>query len=155
MFPLCTYQCQARGGGGGHRAGILTFSKRIIVKIGRNKWFTSHLLFKIDRSNTWCQVKIPTLWICITVKFPWVARRPPPLGLNIDRWLIVQPWGTSHPPSPQNSWSTPAGSDLIFGWMTKILPLLLIQKVIKLGVLDSQATLPFIWCQHLVDVSKI
>ena len=41
--------------------GILTFSKeiikiptpgqRIIVKISRNKWFTSHLLFKIDRSN--------------------------------------------------------------------------------------------------------
>ena len=44
------------GGGGGHRVGILTFfatpGQRIIVKISRNKWFTSHLLFKIDRSNT-------------------------------------------------------------------------------------------------------
>ena len=49
----------------------------VIVKIGRNKWFTSHLLFKIDRSNTWCQVKIPTLGICITVKFPWVAHIRP------------------------------------------------------------------------------
>ena len=28
---LCTYQCQARGGGGvGHRVGILTFSKKIV-----------------------------------------------------------------------------------------------------------------------------
>ena len=65
---------------------IPTPGQRIMVKIGRNKWFTSHLLFKIDRSNTWCQVKIPTLGICITVKFPWVAR-PPPLGLDIDRYI--------------------------------------------------------------------
>ena len=43
-------------GGGGHK---------IIVKISRNKWFTSHLLFEIDRSNAWCQVKIPTLGICL------------------------------------------------------------------------------------------
>ena len=27
-FLLCTYQCQARGGGVGHRVGILTFSKK-------------------------------------------------------------------------------------------------------------------------------
>ena len=64
--------CQAREGGEVvHRVGILTFCKknyqiptpgqRIIVKISRNKWFTSHLLFKIDRSNAWCQVKIATL----------------------------------------------------------------------------------------------
>ena len=49
------------GGGGGHRVGILTFSKKvikfptpgqkIIVKISRSKWFSSHLLFEIDRSS--------------------------------------------------------------------------------------------------------
>ena len=50
------------GGGVGHRVGILTFSEKkiikiptpgqkIIVKISRNKWFTSHLLYEIDRSN--------------------------------------------------------------------------------------------------------
>ena len=78
--------------GGGGRSGIgwgfwhflrkiikiPTPGQRIIVKISRNKRFTSHLPFKIDRSNAWCQVKIPTLGICITVKFPWVARPPPP-----------------------------------------------------------------------------
>ena len=46
-------------GGVGHRVGILTFSKKIIkihtpgqkriVKISRNKWFTSLLLYKIER----------------------------------------------------------------------------------------------------------
>ena len=91
MCMQCTYQYQARAGGGsGAGIGwgfwhflkeiikIPTPGQRIIVKISRNKWFTSHLLFKIDRSNAWCQVKIPTLGICITVKFPWVARTPPP-----------------------------------------------------------------------------
>ena len=63
--------------------GFWHFLKKII-KIPtpgqRIKWFTSHLLFKIDRSNAWCQVKIPTLGICVTVKFPWVAR---PSGLTL------------------------------------------------------------------------
>ena len=54
---------------------IPTPGQKIIVKISRNKWFTSHLLFKTDRSNAWCQVKIPTLGICVTAKFPWVARQ--------------------------------------------------------------------------------
>ena len=82
-----------RGGGVGHKVGILTFSKKIIkiptprqkiiVKISRNKWFTSHLLFEIDRSNALCQVKIPTLEICITVKFPWIAQPPPPSRLTL------------------------------------------------------------------------
>ena len=88
----CTYQCQALGGESGVEWGFWHFLKkfikirtpgqRIIVKISRNKWLTSHLLFKIDRSNAWWQVKIPTLGIFVTVKFPWVARPPlflPPL----------------------------------------------------------------------------
>lgn len=72
-FPhqyLCTYQRQAWGRGGGgevrHRVGILTFSdiifletiikiptpgRKRIVKISRNKWFTSLLLYKIERSR--------------------------------------------------------------------------------------------------------
>ena len=71
------------GGGVGHRVGILTFSKKnyqihtpgqnIIVKISRNKWFTSLLLFETERSNAWCPIKIPILGICVTVKFLWVA----------------------------------------------------------------------------------
>ena len=88
-----------RGGGSGIGWGFWHFLKkiikiptpgqRIIVKISRNKWFTSHLLFKIDRSNAWCQVKISTPGICVTVKFPWVAiAQPPPLGLDIDRCII-------------------------------------------------------------------
>ena len=49
------------GGGVGHRVGILTFPKKTIkiptsgqkriVKISRNKWFTSLLLYKTERSN--------------------------------------------------------------------------------------------------------
>ena len=70
---------------------IPTPGRRIIVKISRNKWFTSHVLFEIDRSKAWCQVKIPTLGIWIKVKFPWVAR-PPPLGLDIDRCIIPKEW---------------------------------------------------------------
>ena len=77
------------GGGSGIVVGIFTtFSKKIyqnpyqgekiIVKIGKKKWFTSHLLFKIGRSKAWCQVKISILGICVTVKFPWVVRTPPP-----------------------------------------------------------------------------
>ena len=84
---------------------ILTFSKKNYQnphprakKISRNKWFTSDLLFKIDRSNAWCQVKIPTLGICITVKFPWVVQPPPlPLGLDIDRCItstLLKIWAT-------------------------------------------------------------
>ena len=58
------YQCQAQGEGGGvgHRVGILTFSKKIIIKIPtpgqkiivqivRNIWFTYLLLFELERSN--------------------------------------------------------------------------------------------------------
>ena len=79
-----------RGGGegGGHKVGILTFLKKIIkiltpgrkriVKISRNKWFTSLVLYKIERSNAWCPIKIPTLGIYVTVKFPWFAWPPPP-----------------------------------------------------------------------------
>ena len=49
------------GGGVWHRVGILTFSKKIIkiptpgrkriVKMSRKKWFTSLLLYKVERSN--------------------------------------------------------------------------------------------------------
>ena len=78
--------------------GILTFSKKKyqnpqppeqkeIVKISKNKWFTSHLLFKIDRSKAWCQVKIPTRGICVIVKFPWFAR--PPFPLPSPRWGLT------------------------------------------------------------------
>ena len=52
---------KSKEGGVRHRVGILTFSKKIIkfptpgqkisVKISRNKWFSSPLLFEIDRSN--------------------------------------------------------------------------------------------------------
>ena len=87
--------------GVGHRAGILSFAiknyqnphpgQKIIVKISRNKCFTSHLLFEIDRSNAWCQVKIPTLGICVTVKFPWVALPPLPLGIDIDICINIPP----------------------------------------------------------------
>jgi len=32
-------------------------------------------------------IKIPTLGIHVTVKFPWVARPSPLLGLDIDRCI--------------------------------------------------------------------
>ena len=61
--PYAPINAKPKGGGGGvwHRVGILTFSKqiikistprqKIIVKISRNKWFTSLLLFEMERSN--------------------------------------------------------------------------------------------------------
>ena len=86
------------GGGLGIGWGFWHFLKKIIkiptpgqkriVKISRNKWFTSLLLHKIERSNAWCPIKIPTLGIYATVKFPWVARPPPPLlELDTDRCI--------------------------------------------------------------------
>ena len=81
-YPTLPINVKPEGGGRGgrHRVGILTFCKKkyqnphrgqkIIVKISRNKWFTSLLLFEIERSNAWCSIKIPTLGIYVTVKFP-------------------------------------------------------------------------------------
>ena len=76
------------GGGSGIGWGFWHFLKkiikipipgqRIIVKISRNKWFTSHLLFKIDRSNAWCQVKIPTLGDMCHGQIPVGCPTPPP-----------------------------------------------------------------------------
>ena len=97
LVHLIMHLSMSSPGGGGAESGIAwgfwhflkeiikipTPGQRIIVKISRNKWFTSHLLFKIDTSNAWCQVKIPTLGICITVKFPWVTR--PPLCINTGK----------------------------------------------------------------------
>ena len=65
------------------------FGQKIIVKISRNKWFTSLLLFEIERSNAWGPIKIPTLGIYVSVKFPWFADPPHPLGLDIDRCITI------------------------------------------------------------------
>ena len=91
----------SRGGGIGHRVGILTFPwkkyqnpyprAKNIVKISRSKWFTSLLLFEIERSNTCCPIKIPTLGIYATVKFLWVARPPPPPPSGLTLIDVVHP----------------------------------------------------------------
>ena len=100
LCRLHNNQSSPRGGGGaGIGWGFWHFLKKIIkiptpgrkriVKMSRNKCFTYLLLCKIGRSNAWCPIKIPTLGIYATVKFPWFARPPPPPGLDNDKCITV------------------------------------------------------------------
>ena len=86
---LCTYQCQARGGG-----GILTFSEKIIIipTPGGKLAETNGLLL-------FCSIKLKDEMHDVRSKSPpWgytpqsnsrgCPTPPPPLGLDIDRCII-------------------------------------------------------------------
>ena len=83
-------------GGGGHRVGVLTFSKKNIkiptpgqkriVKISRNKWLTSLLPYEIERKYMMSDQNPHPGDICHS-PIPMGCPTLPPLGFDIDRCI--------------------------------------------------------------------